>query len=175
VEWQQKSLDQKERKSIRMQRLYSEFPGAYPELGLLLLRLLTCGMFISFEGVRLTAMVAESHTVVNSLLGVVLIAASVLVLAGFLTTVAGLLMAVIEGVGVIFQIVNPANGGELNWIYSLLIAGAASTLTLTGPGGFSLDARIFGPKPFFIPMDNSASLQVLSSGGQKSSRSRNVG
>ncbi len=153
-----------------MQRLYTEFPAAYPGLGLLLLRLLTCGMVIGFEGARVTAMVEESHTSAKSLSSGLLIAAGVLILAGFLTPVAALLVAFIEGVGAIFQIINSTNGGERDWIYSLLIVGTASALALTGPGGFSLDARMFGPKRLFIPLDNSARLHILSSNGRKASQ-----
>jgi len=136
-----------------MQRLYSEFPAAYPGLGLLLLRLVTCGILIKFG--RVTATLEESHTVAKSLPTDLLIAAGVLILAGFLTPIAGLLVAAVEGIGIL-QTINSAIGVERDWINSVLIAGAASTLTLTGPGGFSLDARIFGPKRFCIPMGNPA-------------------
>lgn len=155
-----------------MQRLYSEFPAGYPGLGLLLLRLLTCGMLIRFEAHWVTAIVTESHTAAESLRCGLLIAAGVLILLGFLTTLAGLLAAVVEGAGAIFHIPHSANGGEPDWIYLLIITGTATVLTLIGPGGFSLDARFFGPKRFFIPLD-SASLNSLGSDGEKSSHSRN--
>jgi uncharacterized membrane protein YphA (DoxX/SURF4 family) len=114
--------------------------------------------------------VAENRTVAESLSGGLWIGAGVLILAGFLTPVAGLLVAVVESVGAMFQIVNSTTGGESDWIYSLLIAGVAATLTLTGPGGFSLDARIFGPKRLFIPMGNPPSMHIASSNGQKPSQ-----
>jgi uncharacterized membrane protein YphA (DoxX/SURF4 family) len=155
-----------------MQRLYSEFPGGYPGLGLLLLRLLTCGMLIRFEGPWVTAIVTQSNTATESLRCGLLIAAGVLILLGFLTPLGGSVLAGTEGAGAIVQIVNSAYGGGPDWIYSLLIIGAACTLALTGPGGFSLDARTFGPRRFFIPLD-SASLTSLGSKGQKSSHSQN--
>ncbi len=153
-----------------MQRLYSEFPAAYPGLGLLLLRLLTCGMIIRFEGACVGAMGAGNHTFADSLRCGLLIAAGVLILAGFLTPVAGLLVAVIAGLAAIFHIVSSANDDGSDWIYSLLVAGTAGALTLTGPGGFSLDARIFGPKRVVIPTGNSGREHILGSSGQQSSR-----
>lgn len=144
-----------------MQRLYSEFPAGHPGFGLLLLRLLTCGMVIRLEGASVTAMVAESHTLAAFLPWGLLIAAGVLIFAGFLTPIAASVVTVTEAVSAIYKIAYSANGGESDWIYSLFTTGAAATLTLTGPGAFSLDARIFGPKRLFIPLDNSPS--VLSS------------
>jgi uncharacterized membrane protein YphA (DoxX/SURF4 family) len=117
--------------------------------------------------------IAGSHIVVQFLPGALLIAAGVLVLVGFLTPIASLVVGLVEGVAAVFQIINSENADERDWICSLLIAGAAATLTLTGPGGFSLDARIFGPKCFFIPAENSASSRALGSSREKSSQPRN--
>lgn len=137
-----------------MQRLYSEFPGAYPGAGLLLLRVLMCGMIIRLEGTCPNAVVSENHTFAESLPCGLLFAGSVLILTGFLTPVAGFLVALVEGAKAIFEMLNAVNGGQTDWVYSLFIAGAASSLVLTGPGGFSLDARIFGPRRLFIPRNN---------------------
>lgn len=113
----------------------------------------------------MAVMVAESHTAAEPLSYGLLIVASVLILAGFLTPIAASLVAVIEAVAAAYRIYS-ANGTESNWIYSLFITGSVAALGLTGPGCFSLDARIFGPKRLCIPLDNSPSLHVPSSSTQ---------
>jgi hypothetical protein len=82
-----------------LQKLYSEFPGGYPGLGLLFLRLVTCGMLLTFEwgGLAVTK-AAENHNVVKIALAVLLISGGALVLLGFLTTIGSLVVGSIEGV-----------------------------------------------------------------------------
>jgi len=77
-------------------------------------------------------------SILLTVLSVLTTAAGLLLLAGLWTPIAGTLVAVIE-TWKIFLI--PGN----QWIYILLgILGAA--LAMLGPGGWSVDARLFGWK-----------------------------
>ncbi|HKD06099.1 MAG TPA: hypothetical protein VKB79_09375 [Bryobacteraceae bacterium] len=135
-----------------MPRLYSEFPGGYAGLGLLLLRLMTCGMLLAFEwrGVAVIK-AAESQEIVTTSLTVLLIAGGALLSLGLLTAIAGSVMASIEGAWAVFSAITSTDGLKGNWLYPFLIAGTLATVILVGPGGFSLDAYFFGPKRVEIP------------------------
>ena len=136
-----------------MQKLYSEFPGGYPGLGLLFLRLVTCGMLLTFErgGLAVTK-AAENHTAVKIALAVLLISGGALVLLGFLTTIGSLVVGSIEGVWAVYSAFTSIAGRADPWLYPLLIVGVLTALILAGPGGFSLDAYFFGPKSVRIPL-----------------------
>lgn len=136
-----------------MQKLYSEFPGGRAGLGLLVLRLVTCGMLVTFECRGLAVIKAtENHTIVKISLTVLLIAGGALVLAGFLTTIGSLVVGSIEGVWTLLSAVNPISDSTGHWLYPLLVVGTLTALILAGPGGFSLDAYFFGPKRVDIPI-----------------------
>jgi uncharacterized membrane protein YphA (DoxX/SURF4 family) len=136
-----------------LQKLYSEFPGGYPGLGLLFLRLVACGMLLTFEwrGLAVTK-AAENHTMVWIALAVLLVSGGVLVLLGFLTTVGSVVLGSIEGAWGVYSAVTSIAGHYDPWPYPLLIVGVLTSLVLAGPGGFSLDAYFFGPKRIRIPM-----------------------
>lgn len=136
-----------------MQKLYSEFPGGCPGLGLLVLRLVTCGMLVTFEWRGWAVIKAtENHTIVKISLFVLLIAGGALVLAGFLTTIGSLVVGSIEGVWTLLSAVNSISDSTGHRLYPLLVVGTVTALILTGPGGFSLDAYLFGPKRVDIPI-----------------------
>ena len=136
-----------------MQKLYSEFPGGYPGLGLLFLRLVTCGALLTLEwrGLAVTK-AAENHTMVKIALAALLISGGALVLLGFLTTIGSLVLGSIEGVCAVYSALTSIAGRGDAWLYPLLIVGVLATLILAGPGGFSLDAYFFGPKTVRIPL-----------------------
>ena len=136
-----------------MGKLFSEFPGSYPGLGLLLLRLVACGMLLAFEwrGLAVTKAM-ENHTTVKISLTILLIAGCALVLTGFLTTIGSLVVGSIEGAWAVFSAVSSIAGFNDRWLYPLLIVGTLTTLILAGAGAFSLDAYFFGPKRVEIPV-----------------------
>ena len=119
-----------------MQRLFSTFPCGLPGAGLALLRA-AAAIPLVYTGL-LT--VASSSPV---LLEVVTAGAAILLLIGLWTPLAGALVAVAElGLAVL----HPA----APWMY-VHFAAMGAALSMLGPGGFSLDARLFGRKRIQIP------------------------
>ena len=119
-----------------MQRLFSTFPDGLPGAGLALLRA-AAAIPLAYAGL-LT--VASSSPV---LLEVVTAGAAILLLIGLWTPLAGTLIAVAElGLAVL----HPAEP----WIH-VQFAAMGAALAMLGPGGCSLDARLFGRKQIQIP------------------------
>jgi putative oxidoreductase len=119
-----------------LQRLFSTFPCGLPGAGLALLRA-AAAIPLVYAGL-LT--VASSSPV---LLEVVTAGAAILLLIGLWTPLAGGLIAVAElGLAVL----HPAEP----WMY-VHFAAMGGALAMLGPGGCSLDARLFGRKQIQIP------------------------
>ena len=119
-----------------VQRLFSTFPSGLPGAGLVLLRA-AAAIPLAYAGV-LT--VASSSPAV---LEVVTAGAAILLLIGLWTPLAGALIAVAE-LGL--ALLHPA----APWTY-VHFAAMGAALAMLGPGGCSLDARLFGRKQIQIP------------------------
>ena len=119
-----------------MQRLFSTFPGGLPGAGLVLLRAVAA---IPLAYMGLLTVASSSPAILE----VVAAAAAILLLIGFWTPLAGGLIAVAElGLAVL----HPAEP----WVY-VHFATMGAALAMLGPGGCSLDARLFGRKQIQIP------------------------
>jgi putative oxidoreductase len=119
-----------------VQRLFSTFPGGLPGAGLVLLRA-AAAIPLVYAGL-LTA--ASPSPVI---LEVVTAAAAILVLIGLWTPIAGALIAVAQ-LGL--AILHPAEP----WTF-VHFAALGAALAMLGPGGCSVDARLFGRKHIQIP------------------------
>ena len=119
-----------------VQRLFSTFPGGLPGAGLALLRV-AAAIPLVYAGL-LTA--ASSSPVI---LEVVTAASAILLLIGLWTPVAGALIAVA-------QLGLAASHPAEPWRFAHFAALGAA-LAMLGPGGCSLDARLFGRKQIQIP------------------------
>jgi uncharacterized membrane protein YphA (DoxX/SURF4 family) len=113
--------------------MFSSFPDGAPGLGLLLLR--------AVLGVgAISSGVADLGT--GPLLGVLDIVVGSLLLAGFLTPVAAILLG-LAALNIAFS--------EEKWTpVSVFIVALATALL--GPGAFSIDARLFGRREIIIPV-----------------------
>jgi putative oxidoreductase len=116
-----------------VQRLFSTFPSGFPGAGLLLLR---AAVAIPPAHVLLTS---SSPTIVE----VMTAGAALLLLMGLWTPVAGGLIAVIQ-LGLAWS--HPATP----WAF-IQVGVMCAALAMLGPGGYSVDARLFGRKRIQIP------------------------
>ena len=119
-----------------MQRLFSTFPGGLPGAGLVLLRVAA-----AIPLVHAGLLTASSPS--PSIPGVVTAVGAILLLIGLWTPLAGALIVVAQ-LGL--AIIHPAEP----WRFvHFAVLGAA--LAMLGPGGCSLDARLFGRKHIQSP------------------------
>lgn len=132
-----------------MQRLFSTFPGGWPGLGLLLLRL-TVAFTTATEGVSyfLTERTSNPAIWIVCLLG---IAAGSFLVVGFLTPIVSVFSA--AGTAAIAWVALPTIPAglmdvRLEALEAVIVAMAVAFL---GPGAFSLDALFFGRREIIIP------------------------
>jgi putative oxidoreductase len=117
-----------------VRRLFSTFAHGAPGVGLLLLRLASGIPLISKGLTSLLGLPAGGTAVLD----VLMIGVGMLLVAGLWTPIAGTLLAIIAVWLAFVERANP-------WICALLgTLGVA--LALLGPGGWSVDARLFGWK-----------------------------
>jgi hypothetical protein len=112
-----------------MQKLFPMFPNGAPGLALLLLRL--------FVGAVLVSDAMRVVSALNVVLAWVLVACAVAVVVGSMTPIAAVLAALIETIGLNAQFIQITLHA-----FAPMVIGVA--LALTGPGAYSLDARVFG-------------------------------
>lgn len=131
-----------------MQRLFSSFPGGWPGVGLLLLRV-AVGISLLLQGAACLA--GWDRGSWTWAVGPLVLVIGAALLIGFMTPVAGAL-AVLGTAGIALARLPPripeVFGGAPATIYMVVMAAA---VLLVGPGAFSLDARWFGRREVVIP------------------------
>jgi len=115
-----------------MQRLFSTFPNSWPGGGLLLLRIAAAvATILCAFGAPLQDLSGKVFQVIASTTGALL-------LIGLWTPVAGLLQVCVELTGCF--------GHDTPGVSQLLLSVLGLSLSMTGPGAWSIDARLFGRK-----------------------------
>jgi uncharacterized membrane protein YphA (DoxX/SURF4 family) len=133
-----------------VQRYFSTFPGSWPGVGLLLLRIVVGGA-ASSEGVVYLARTTEPGAV-TWLAGALAIVSGLALLAGFLTPASG----AIAGLTTAFIVATwtpPGTSVLVDRFAALILIVDAAALALLGPGAHSLDARLFGRREIIIRQD----------------------
>jgi putative oxidoreductase len=116
-----------------VQRLFSTFPNAWPGVGLLILRAAA-----GFSALDMAHRISDLAETAALLARCVIFAVSVLLWIGLWTPVAAVAAAALQlGIVVLGQELSAA---------SAVNAALALALAMLGPGGWSLDARLFGRK-----------------------------
>jgi putative oxidoreductase len=117
-----------------LRRLFSTFAHGLPGVGLLLMRL-AAGMVLIIHGI---AALRGGPPLGSAVLHGVTTGAGVLLLAGLWTPIAGTIAAVMALWHAFWQLGDP---------WSCIMLGTlGAALALLGPGGWSVDARLFGWK-----------------------------
>jgi putative oxidoreductase len=123
-------------RDIFLQRLYSTFPSGLPGAGLILLRVIVAIPLVFAARVTMSSPAP-------AILDVVAAVTAVFLLIGLWTPIAGAALVVIELYLVLSHPADP-------WPYAHFGVLGAS-LAMLGPGGYSVDARLFGRKQIQIP------------------------
>jgi uncharacterized membrane protein YphA (DoxX/SURF4 family) len=123
-----------------MQRLYSMFPQGGPGVGLLLLRIATAAMFFLNVTNRFDFYSPTVHWVILSLIALI----SLSLCVGFLTSI----LAVVACVAAVANLFLSYQQGNVIYIFRILTAAA---LFFLGPGGYSVDAKLFGLRVTVVP------------------------
>jgi uncharacterized membrane protein YphA (DoxX/SURF4 family) len=132
-----------------LQRLFSTFPGGWPGVALLLLRV-SIGVTSGVQGTFYLAH-AGRWTFEALVLCLLLTAGGALLVIGLLTPFASAVVGIV-GVGNVIGLIPTPTGnlfdGRLGGFEMIVMAGA---IALLGPGGLSIDARLFGRREIVIP------------------------
>ena len=113
-----------------MRRLFSNFAGGRPGIGLLLIRIVA-GASLVIDGI-------EKFRTGQALLGSLVIADGLLLVAGLWTPVGGSLVILLSAWEIFIRHEGP--------LPLILLSAMGIALALVGPGAFSVDARLFGLK-----------------------------
>jgi putative oxidoreductase len=124
---------------LSLRRLYSTFAAGWPGVGLLLLRVIVGSALVARTP---SALLNFSPTITSKTL-LCLATCGLLLISGFWTPIAGVLVAVIE----IYEIYAQS---ENRWEH-VLVATISGALAMLGPGLWSVDARLFGWKRVEAP------------------------
>jgi uncharacterized membrane protein YphA (DoxX/SURF4 family) len=129
--------------------VFSTFPGGWPGLGLLLLRITVAVATVLQFGLYFSS--PADSTIWNWVIGLVGVAVGTSLLIGFLTPIAGIIL-VLGRIGIALSwIPAPATNLFASGMAGIELLVMAITIVMVGPGAISLDARLFGRREIIIP------------------------
>jgi len=132
-----------------LQRFFCTFPGQWPGVGLLLLRAIVGATAVVQGGMCVAD--RSTTTVVTLIAGFLSITSGALLLIGFLTPLAGLLVG-LGSAGISLSLFPSRTLYVLDLrLAALFVAIVALAIVFLGPGAFSLDSRLFGRREVIIP------------------------
>jgi len=140
-----------------VQRYFSTFPGSWPGVGLLLLRIVVGGA-ASLQGIACLTHINDANALLWIGGGLALVSGAAVV-AGFLTPASG----AVAGLATSFIVAAwtpPGGSMRIDPLTALILIVNAAALALLGPGAHSLDARLFGRREIVIPPDPRRSARV---------------
>lgn len=121
-----------------MRRLFSNFTGGWPALGLLLIRI-AAGAALIIDG---KSRVLPGQMILPLIFGVLAIADGAILIVGLWTPLAGILAFALSAAEILVYHENPCPG--------ILLAAMGVGVAFVGPGALSIDARLFGLKKIDI-------------------------
>lgn len=116
-----------------MRRLFSSFARGWPGVGLLVLRVAAGSSFA-----RAILVLRNTHTFGTGFFHLFIATAGLLLIAGLWTPLVATVMVVVE----LWRVIS--RRGDLS--SDILLCTIALAIALLGPGGWSIDARLFGWK-----------------------------
>jgi uncharacterized membrane protein YphA (DoxX/SURF4 family) len=123
-----------------MERLYSQYPGGAVGLALLLLRI-AIGSELAQDGIsRWIANSSLDGSAIQIVAGALLVTLSLLLMFGVRTSAVAIAGA---GLLVASELHTHISGGQ-SWFCLCLRMLVCASVALLGPGGYSLDARLWG-------------------------------
>jgi uncharacterized membrane protein YphA (DoxX/SURF4 family) len=134
----------------RVQRYFSTFPGSWPGVGLLALRIVVGGA-ASMQGAVCLTHVNDASALMW-IPGALAVVSGGALVAGFLTPASG----AVAGLTTLFIVATwrpPEASVLIDRFAALILMVDAAALALLGPGAHSLDARLFGRREIVIPQD----------------------
>jgi len=133
----------------RLRKFFSAFPDGWPGFGLVILRFAVAVNAISQGICILTAWRGLVLTV--SALGLLAIVVGLVFLAGFLTPIAGSILAISYLIDAVSLFLSSGEYSHAIAFTALYLASISLALALLGPGAYSVDARLFGRLEIIIP------------------------
>jgi uncharacterized membrane protein YphA (DoxX/SURF4 family) len=133
----------------KLQKLFSAFPGGWPGLGLILLRIAVASHAIAYGLNSVTSLDLAKPLAWSTGLLAMLVGLAILI--GFLTPLAGGVATTGYLALGLFQAITAPPGKLIDSSIALYLAVVSLALILLGPGAFSVDARLFGRREIIIP------------------------
>jgi uncharacterized membrane protein YphA (DoxX/SURF4 family) len=131
--------------------MFSAFPGGWPGVALLLLRVVVGATALVQGAAYLTV---ADPTVASWVGGMLAMIGGAALVIGFLTPGAGIVVGLGAFILTLFWSSLPPSPLLHDRLAAIFVLTDAAAIALLGPGAFSLDARLFGRREIIIPHES---------------------